>query len=86
MVNSSHLAITCPDPGIPLHGNRHCSNRYFVYNSSCSFTCQHGYRLLGNKDIRCLTTSNYYEISEWSHTAPACQSKFSFSWYNAKHL
>lgn len=66
-------AITCPDPGIPLHGNRHCSSRYFVYNSSCSFTCQHGYRLLGNKDIRCLTTNNYYEISEWSNTAPTCQ-------------
>ena len=60
--------ISCPDPGTPLYGSRDSDD--LTFGSEIGFTCEDGFKLLGQTSIRCLATG------EWYGKAPTCEREF----------
>ena len=58
-------AVSCGDPGRPLHSVRFGSS--FTFQSSLSFTCSLGFNIAGQKEIICLANGH------WSSTVPLCR-------------
>ncbi|KAM4722851.1 E-selectin-like [Rhinophrynus dorsalis] len=61
-----HVA-TCSDLEIPDHGHMSCNGPFgeFMYNSSCEFSCDEGFELIGNQELHCK--------SEWNGSEPQCE-------------
>uniref|UniRef100_A0A8D0HH07 p-selectin n=1 Tax=Sphenodon punctatus TaxID=8508 RepID=A0A8D0HH07_SPHPU len=62
-------AVQCESLQSPEQGGLVCSHPFgnFRYQSTCDFSCEHGFTLTGAKILRCLTTGN------WNDPPPTCQ-------------
>ncbi|XP_029988668.1 P-selectin isoform X2 [Sphaeramia orbicularis] len=58
----------CSPIFFPITGNMTCVDavKPFSFGSQCDFTCQEGYRLVGNDTLTCLASGN------WSEPLPTC--------------
>ena len=65
-MSGSPIAAPCPDPGQPVHGARFGSN--FAHNSTVKFQCRVGYKLIGQKTLKCFD-------GNWSSSIPECEGK-----------
>ncbi len=65
--------LSCPDPGIPLHGNRRGGD--FVVGASVSYGCSAGYRLQGSTELICSSNGT------WSSAVPQCTGEEMAAWY-----
>ncbi|XP_077013031.1 P-selectin [Tamandua tetradactyla] len=63
------LAIQCPPLKIPEQGTMAClpSAKEFQYQSSCNFSCEEGFALLGTEEVQCTASG------EWTAPAPVCK-------------
>ncbi|KAM4642729.1 E-selectin-like [Discoglossus pictus] len=59
-------AVQCATLKAPENGQMDCQEKSF-YNSSCSFTCAEGFRLVGSSDLQCLSSG------EWTSSPPTCE-------------
>ncbi|XP_053106932.1 P-selectin isoform X5 [Hemicordylus capensis] len=62
-------AVQCQSLGVPAHGNFTCVHLHgeFQYQSSCTFLCQKGFRLIGEAVTQCTASR------EWTSPTPVCQ-------------
>ncbi|XP_053928949.1 P-selectin isoform X3 [Cuculus canorus] len=62
-------AITCPVLSAPDRGQMNCSHLHmdFAFGSTCAFTCQTGFLLMGPESRECTATGT------WSGDAPRCE-------------
>ncbi|XP_066480245.1 P-selectin [Tiliqua scincoides] len=63
------VAVQCHPQGALAHGNFTCSHLHgeFQYQSSCTFHCTEGFRLVGEEVTQCSASG------EWTAPQPACQ-------------
>ena len=66
------VVISCGDPGIPANGTRIGST--FTFDSTVNYTCDDGFKLIGDIRRNCLSSGN------WSGDLPTCQSKLHNDW------
>ena len=66
------VVISCGDPGIPANGTRIGST--FTFDSTVNYTCDDGFKLIGDIRRNCLSSGN------WSGDLPTCQSKLHNEW------
>ena len=67
-----HLLETrCDTLSAPRYSTMECSNGNFS-GSVCSFRCQEGYKLIGDRDIQCDGQNG-----TWSSSLPMCQRRLS---------
>ncbi|NWT38908.1 LYAM3 protein, partial [Chroicocephalus maculipennis] len=62
-------AIACPVLSAPERGGLNCSHRHgdFAFGSTCAFSCQTGFALMGPESRECTATGN------WTGDAPHCE-------------
>ncbi|NXF75028.1 LYAM3 protein, partial [Sclerurus mexicanus] len=62
-------AITCPVLNAPHQGELNCShlNGNFTFGSTCAFSCQKGFLLMGPDSRECMATGS------WSEDTPLCE-------------
>ncbi|NWT79095.1 LYAM3 protein, partial [Lanius ludovicianus] len=62
-------AITCPVLSAPDHGELNCSHLHgdFAFGSTCAFSCQTGFGLMGPESRECTATAT------WTGDAPHCE-------------
>ncbi|NXM97012.1 LYAM3 protein, partial [Sylvia borin] len=62
-------AISCPVLSAPDHGEMHCSHLHgnFTYGSTCSFSCQTGFALVGLQSCECTA------MGTWTGDTPHCE-------------
>ncbi|XP_077308733.1 E-selectin-like isoform X2 [Lithobates pipiens] len=62
-------AIQCQHPEIPRNGTMQCSSNEEIlhYNSSCIFTCNEGYTLVGSLKTKCIAPDH------WTNEPPKCE-------------
>ncbi|EOA95788.1 P-selectin, partial [Anas platyrhynchos] len=62
-------AITCPMRRAPEHGEMNCSHLHdnFSFNSTCAFSCQPGFELIGPESSACTA------MGTWSGDTPQCK-------------
>ncbi|KAM7047053.1 P-selectin-like isoform 2-T3 [Acridotheres tristis] len=62
-------AITCPVLRAPAQGELNCSHLHgdFTFGSSCAFSCQTGFALVGSDSLKCTATGT------WTGDAPHCE-------------
>ncbi|NXC42029.1 LYAM3 protein, partial [Penelope pileata] len=62
-------AVTCPVLSAPEHGGLNCSHLYgdFPFGSTCAFSCQPGFELMGSLSHECMATRT------WSGDTPHCK-------------
>ncbi|XP_072199563.1 P-selectin-like [Excalfactoria chinensis] len=62
-------AITCPVLSAPEHGELNCSHLHgnFTFGTTCGFSCQPGFELMGTQSHKCLATGN------WTEDIPQCK-------------
>ncbi|KAH0618229.1 hypothetical protein JD844_017243 [Phrynosoma platyrhinos] len=62
-------AIQCPALEIPDNGKGNCSHPYgqFAYNSSCIFSCNSGFQLIGAQKLKCM------DQGKWTGDVPICE-------------
>ncbi|XP_062472254.1 P-selectin-like isoform X11 [Pezoporus occidentalis] len=62
-------AITCPVLSAPERGELNCSHLHgdFTFGSTCAFSCQTGFTLMGLKSRECMSTGT------WTGDAPSCE-------------
>ncbi|XP_054066507.1 cyclic AMP-dependent transcription factor ATF-6 alpha isoform X1 [Rissa tridactyla] len=62
-------AIACPVLSAPDRGEVNCSHRhgYFAFGSTCAFSCQTGFALMGPESRECTATGT------WTGEAPHCE-------------
>ncbi|XP_053549115.1 E-selectin-like [Bombina bombina] len=60
--------INCYNLKTPDHGSMRCSGPFgeSLYNSSCEFSCDEGFELVGNNKLQCMGNS------EWNGVVPQC--------------
>ena len=76
VVVSFSSALHCQDPGIPLNGRR--VMRDTNVGSIATFSCNRGYRLIGEASIICRNDGH------WSRAKPSCRrfgKEYSFSYH-----
>ena len=64
---SLFAVVDCGDPGAPRNGLRELSST--VLHSDAQYSCNHGYKLVGDKVRFCLASG------EWSGFLPVCKRK-----------
>ena len=69
------IVVNCGDPGTPVNGTRTVST--FSYPITVNYTCNNGFRLIGNRSLNCL------DCGHWSGAPPTCQSKLH---YQCEHI
>ncbi|KAF5890762.1 P-selectin-like isoform X2, partial [Clarias magur] len=57
-------AVRCPTLDVPENGTMNCSGE--SYGSKCVFSCNAGFRLLGESELTCTKTA------QWSQKTPSC--------------
>uniref|UniRef100_A0A8C2UIF8 Sushi domain-containing protein n=1 Tax=Coturnix japonica TaxID=93934 RepID=A0A8C2UIF8_COTJA len=64
-------AITCPVLSAPEHGELNCSHPHgnFTFGSTCGFSCQPGFELMGSHSRDCMATGT------WAGDASQCQGR-----------
>ena len=74
----SVLEITCPELIVPINGlPLECTNpsgTQFYDGSTCRFSCETGYTLVGQSKLTCFgdgSTTN----GEWDNLTPTCEGK-----------
>ncbi|NXI67576.1 LYAM3 protein, partial [Anseranas semipalmata] len=62
-------AITCPVLSAPEHGELNCSHLHgdFTFGSTCAFSCQPGFELMGSQSRECMATRT------WTGDTPRCK-------------
>ncbi|XP_077188676.1 P-selectin-like isoform X2 [Paroedura picta] len=62
-------AVQCPALGTPDNGWGNCSHPHgsFAFNSSCVFSCDSGFRLVGSEMLQCVAQGN------WTGDPPMCE-------------
>ncbi|NXT44709.1 LYAM3 protein, partial [Pelecanoides urinatrix] len=62
-------AITCPVLSAPDRGELNCSHLHgdFTFGSTCAFSCQTGFALMGSESRNCTATGT------WTGDAPRCE-------------
>ncbi|KAM4896006.1 E-selectin-like isoform 8-T14 [Sylvia borin] len=62
-------AITCPVLSAPDQGELNCSHLHgdFTFGSTCAFSCQKGFALMGSDSRKCTATGT------WTGDAPRCE-------------
>ncbi|NXL86505.1 LYAM3 protein, partial [Alectura lathami] len=62
-------AITCPVLTAPEHGEMNCSHRHgdFTFGSTCDFSCQTGFELMGPESLECMA------MGTWTGDTPQCK-------------
>ncbi|XP_068020676.1 P-selectin-like isoform X3 [Melanerpes formicivorus] len=62
-------AVTCPVLSAPARGKLNCSHLHgdFTFGSTCAFSCQTGFVLLGSEHRECTATGS------WTGDAPRCE-------------
>ncbi|XP_077784322.1 P-selectin isoform X3 [Podarcis muralis] len=62
-------AVQCPSLQTPDNGKGNCSHPYgrFAYHSSCIFSCNSGFELVGSEELDCTDQEN------WSRDVPICE-------------
>uniref|UniRef100_A0A8V0YHJ7 p-selectin n=1 Tax=Gallus gallus TaxID=9031 RepID=A0A8V0YHJ7_CHICK len=62
-------AVTCPVLSAPEHGELNCSHLHenFTFGSTCDFSCQPGFELLGSQSRECTATRT------WTRESPQCK-------------
>ncbi|KAM3668981.1 P-selectin-like isoform 3-T5 [Ammospiza maritima maritima] len=68
--NTSHCeAVTCPVLRAPDQGELNCSHIHgdFTFGSTCAFSCQKGFVLMGSDSRKCTATGT------WTGDAPHCE-------------
>ncbi|KAM6077676.1 P-selectin-like isoform 5-T5 [Theristicus caerulescens] len=62
-------AITCPMLSAPDWGELNCSHLHgdFAFGSTCAFSCQMGFALMGSESRECTATGT------WTGDAPSCE-------------
>ncbi|XP_053247172.1 P-selectin isoform X3 [Podarcis raffonei] len=62
-------AVRCPSLQTPDNGKGNCSHPYgrFAYHSSCTFSCNSGFELVGSEELECTDQGN------WSRDVPICE-------------
>ncbi|XP_030352417.1 P-selectin-like isoform X2 [Strigops habroptila] len=62
-------AITCPELSAPDQGKLNCSHLHgdFTFGSTCAFSCQTGFALMGPESRNCTATGT------WTGSAPRCE-------------
>ncbi|XP_030062613.1 P-selectin [Microcaecilia unicolor] len=63
--------VKCESLAVPTHGGMSCSHMFgdFHYNSSCSFSCDEGFLLIGAETVLCTASA------DWTAPAPTCKVK-----------
>uniref|UniRef100_A0A8C6VAF4 p-selectin n=1 Tax=Naja naja TaxID=35670 RepID=A0A8C6VAF4_NAJNA len=61
--------IECPNLDIPKNGELNCSHPHgrFAYNSSCAFSCDMGFVLIGTSQLQCT------DLGKWTAATPSCE-------------
>ncbi|XP_061201343.1 P-selectin-like isoform X2 [Neopsephotus bourkii] len=62
-------AITCPVLSAPDWGELNCSHLHgnFAFGSTCAFSCQTGFSLMGSESLQCMATGT------WTGDTPHCE-------------
>ncbi|NXO33995.1 LYAM3 protein, partial [Locustella ochotensis] len=62
-------AVSCPGLSAPDQGEMHCSHLHgnFTYGSTCSFSCQTGFALVGLQSCECTA------MGTWTGVTPHCE-------------
>ncbi|KAM6262388.1 LOW QUALITY PROTEIN: P-selectin-like [Porphyrio hochstetteri] len=62
-------AITCPMLSAPERGQMNCSHLHgdFAFSSTCAFSCQMGFALMGSENRECTATGS------WTGDTPQCK-------------
>ncbi|POI21713.1 hypothetical protein CIB84_014541 [Bambusicola thoracicus] len=62
-------AVTCPVLSAPKHGELNCSHPHgnFTFSSTCDFSCQPGFELMGPQSRECTAVGN------WTGDSPQCK-------------
>ncbi|XP_009700707.1 PREDICTED: P-selectin [Cariama cristata] len=62
-------AVTCPVLSAPDRGELNCSHLHgdFTFGSTCTFSCQMGFALMGSESRKCMATGT------WTGDAPRCE-------------
>uniref|UniRef100_A0A8B9M762 p-selectin n=1 Tax=Accipiter nisus TaxID=211598 RepID=A0A8B9M762_9AVES len=70
-------AITCPVLSAPDRGELNCSHLHgdFAFGSTCAFSCQTGFALMGSESRECTA------MGTWTGDAPRCEGRL-----NCSHL
>ncbi|XP_061440224.1 P-selectin-like isoform X2 [Rhineura floridana] len=65
------LAVQCPALQTPDNGKGSCSHPYghFAYQSSCMFSCNSGFELVGSEKLECTDQGN------WTGDMPICEAR-----------
>uniref|UniRef100_A0A8C9G9Z5 p-selectin n=1 Tax=Pavo cristatus TaxID=9049 RepID=A0A8C9G9Z5_PAVCR len=63
------IAVTCPELRAPEHGELNCSHIHenFTFGSTCDFSCQPGFELMGLQSHECMATGR------WTGDIPRCK-------------
>ncbi|XP_032302165.1 E-selectin-like [Coturnix japonica] len=63
------IAVTCPVLSAPEHGELNCSHLHgnFTFGTTCGFSCQPGFELMGSQSHKCMATG------KWSEDIPRCK-------------
>ena len=65
------FTVDCGDPGTPVNGARNFSST--LEDSIVSYSCNSGYKLIGNNTRVCRVTPE--EGALWKYDIPKCQCK-----------
>lgn len=64
--------LTCTEPETPVNGKKECSSSDFEETSECTFRCDDGFVLEGEKKIFCKSDKDTGDVS-WTADSPTCR-------------
>nr|XP_056700689.1 P-selectin-like [Euleptes europaea] len=75
-------AVQCPALGTPDNGQGNCSHPHgsFAFNSSCVFSCDSGFELVGSEMLQCMAGGN------WTRDMPICEAVSCPQLWNQEHM
>ncbi|XP_060088433.1 P-selectin [Heteronotia binoei] len=75
-------AVQCPALGTPANGQGNCSHPHgsFAFNSSCVFSCDSGFRLVGSEMLQCMAEGN------WTGDMPTCEAVSCPQLWDQEHM
>ncbi|XP_054837985.1 P-selectin isoform X2 [Eublepharis macularius] len=75
-------AVPCPALGSPDNGRGNCSHPhgFFAFNSSCLFSCDSGFELVGSEMLQCMAKE------KWTGDMPICEAVSCPQLVNQEHM
>ena len=65
--------INCPDLQAPTNGDVTCDGDNSNYGSTCSFTCDEGFAIVGSSNLTCTNSDLNSVNGTWTDQSPLCE-------------